>query len=133
MMSDVELQPTTDEALQAEQEPGPGAPVEVTVNGPVRTQELPRKAGGTRTRFGVTTSVIKLLSADHRRAQAVVIAVTNPIRIALSLASAQDISTMALWPVGVPYVLTADTELYVCASTGTADISVITEMWATGE
>lgn len=126
-----DLQPDELEALQAEETTTQPAVI-VKHEGPVRTQDLPRKSAGSRTRT-VTTGMSKLLSADHRRAQARIIATGNPILIAFSNASAQDPSTCGIWPVGVAFTLTADSELWVGATTGTAVVSVFTEFWATGE
>lgn len=126
-----DLQPDELEALQAEATTVQPAVI-VKHEGPVRIQELPRKSAGSRTRT-VTTTMTKLLSADHRRAKAVLIATGNPIYIAFSNASAQDPSTCGIWPVGVPYTLTADSELWVGSTTATAVVSIFTEFWATGE
>jgi len=128
-----ELQPGELEVLQAEPITDPPIRVKVTeIDAPIRTQSLPRKSGGTRTRT-IGTTVGKVLSADHRRAQATVISIGQNMLFALNSASAQDPSTMALWPQNVPYVLTADTELYVASATGTTSISIITEFWAAGD
>jgi hypothetical protein len=133
MGTGVELQPDELAVLQAE--PAYEPPVSVTVahvSTPVRTQALPRESAATRTRT-VTTTALRLLAADPRRASATIIASGGNILIAFSMASAADPSTMALWPAATPYTLTADTELYVAASTGTVTVSVITEYWAAGE
>jgi hypothetical protein len=52
---------------------------------------------------------------------------------AFNSASASDPSTCAAWPANVPYTLTADSEFWVAAATGTTSISIVTEYWATGE
>lgn len=130
-----DLQPTDEEALQAESLGGPEPVARVTIASaevPIRTQGLPRKAGGTRTRtIGLTPT--KLLAADHRRAIARVVSIGQNMLIALQSSNAQDASTMALWPQNVPYELTADTELWVASATGTTSVSVVTEYWATGD
>jgi hypothetical protein len=126
-----ELQPDELEALQAESGPVPAA--KVSVDGPVRTQELPRKAGATFNKTGVTTTPFQLLRADHRRAVARIISIGQPMYVALSQASAGDVSRMALWPAATVFPVTADCEVWVASSTATTTISVVTEMWATGE
>lgn len=129
-----DLEPDDLEAMQAETVgPEPTVRVDVaSVETPVRTQALPRKAGATRTRtVGVTP--IRLFTADHKRAQATVISIGQNMMIALSASMAQDPSTMALWPQNVPYVLTADTELWVASATATTSVSLIQELWAAGE
>lgn len=129
-----DLQPDDLEALQAEPGPEPAVNVQlVGTMGPVRVQDLPRKAGATRTRLGVTTTPVRVLGADHRRAIARVVSIGQAMLFALSYTSSQDPSTMATWPAGLVFELTADTELWVASSTGTTTISVMTEFWATGE
>ncbi len=125
----IDLQPDDLEALQAENEPGPTVPVKI--EGPVRTQALPRKSAATRTRV-ITTAAQLLLSADHRRASATLIS-PDGFLFAFTQNSAQDASTMAAWPADVPYTVTADVAVYAAAATGTTSLSIITEYWATGE
>lgn len=129
-----DLQPEELEVLQAE-DPGvdPIIRVEIArVEVPVRTQDLPRKAGGTiQKTVGVTP--VQLLNSDHRRASARVISVGQNMYLAYSGQTAQDVSRMALWPANVPFPMTVDSALWVASATSTTIISVITEMWATGE
>jgi hypothetical protein len=135
MSTDVDLQPEDLAVLQAE-DAGPEPTVRTVVakvETPVRTQALPRKAGATRTRTGVTTTPVRFLAADHRRASAAVVSIGQNMLIALVPAAASDPSTMALWPQNVPFILTADTELWVASATGTTTVTVITELWAAGD
>lgn len=125
-----DLQPEELEVLQAEDDQSAAAIV-VKHEGPIRTQALPRKNAGTRTRT-LTTTPQFLLAADHRRASATFIAPAGFL-FAFTPAAAQDPSTMAAWPANVPYTLTADTAFYAAAATGTVALSIITEFWATGE
>lgn len=135
-MSDyaVDLQPDDLESLQAEYDgPEPVAKVEiVATTGVVRTQELPRKGGGSFTKT-VTVTPIQLLRADHRRAIARIVSIGQNMYVSLSQASAQSPGSMALWPQNVAFTVTADTEVWVASSTSTTSISVVTEFWATGE
>jgi hypothetical protein len=129
----VDLQPDELEALQAEPASEPPVRVEVSkIEGPVRTQDLPRKSGATRTRT-VGTTPIKLLSGDHRRAVARLVSIGQPMLLAFNMASAADPSTMALWPANLQFTLTADTELWAAAQSATTSISIVTEYWAAGE
>lgn len=128
------LQPDTDDLLQVEPEGLPPA-VDVNVSGPVRVQELPRKAGATGTKsVGVlaTSGPLRILRADKTRASAVLIAADQAIYIAFSLTAAQDPSTSLRWPTGLPFPITTATDVYVTAVTGTAVVSFATELWATG-
>lgn len=126
-----DLQPDELDALQAETD-GPEPSVKVSVDGPVRTQDLPRKQAASRTRIATTTP-LKYLAADHRRASAKVVSFDQDMLIAFNVASAGDPSTMSRWPKGVQYTLTADSELWVASITATSTISITTEFWATGE
>jgi hypothetical protein len=125
-----DLQPDELDALQAE-DTGPQPAVLVKHEGPVRTQALPRKQGGTRTRVLTTTPQL-LLSADHRRASFTLIS-TAAFLFSFSASAAQDPSTMAAWPALIPYVCNTDTALYAAAAAGTAPLTIVTEFWATGE
>lgn len=134
--NDVDFQPDTEEVLQMEPE-GKTPVVDVTVRGPVRTQELPRRAGATFTRtvpaMSGTVPALRVLAADHKRARAVIMSIGQNMLVAFSQASAQDASRMALWPANVPFPVTTATEVWVASSTATTSISVITELWAAGD
>jgi hypothetical protein len=127
-----EFQPDLPEVLQIEGAYGTEPPVNVKVVGPVRTQDMPLKSGATFTKT-VSTTPIKLLFSDHRRARATIISVGQNMLVAFSSASSQDASRMALWPANVPFTHVGDTELWVASVTATSSISVLTGLWATGE
>lgn len=138
MPTDMDLQPDPLEVIQAENiGPEPNVRVDVaTVETPVRTQSLPRKAGSTKTWPVGATTPVQVLRADHHRASAVLMSIGQNMLIALSPATAQSPQpavSMALWPANVPYTVTADTEVWVLSATGTTSVSVITEMWAAGD
>lgn len=105
----------------------------VTVDGPVRTQALPRKGGATRTRV-VPAAKVQLLTSDPRRARVVLMSMDQELMIAYSDAAAQDPSTMTIWPKGVPFECTATVDVFVqCAADAqTTRVSVTTELWAEG-
>lgn len=128
------LQPDELEVLQAE-EIGPDPVVRVSIaeiEAPVRTQDLPRKAGAT---FNKTVGVTftRLLTGDHRRAQVRLISVGQNFYLAFNNAMAQDISRAALIPANVAFTVNHDGEIWVASATATTTISAITELWATGE
>jgi len=129
-----ELQPDLEDVLQVEEPEGRETAVKVDITGPVRTQELPRKGGSTLTRsgIGVLPNALNILRADHRRAQSFLIS-SSAFLVAYGDANAQDASTMALWPANVPLKVTGTVDVWVAASTGTVNVSVVTELWATGE
>lgn len=128
-----ELQPDVDEVLQAEEPYGHEPVVKVCVEGPVRTQGLPRKAASTRT---ITAPVLpspayRLLRPNPRRASAVLVG-DAAFLVAFNFASAADASTMAKWPANVPLPVSADVDVYVAAASGTPSVSAVVEYWATG-
>lgn len=133
-----DLQPDLDEVLQVEEPYGAEPTVKVCMEGPVRTQALPRKAGSTKT-AAVLTTPFRILRPNPRRASVLVIA-DAPFYFAFNTASAQIDPTvttpppsMAMWPANVPLPITAQTDVWVAAKTGTANVSVVVEYWATGE
>jgi hypothetical protein len=131
-----DLQPSVDEVLQAEHPDDVSQAVPVRVVGadvPVRTQDLPKKAGATRSQTVTATTWVRLLTADHRRAIARVISVGQNMLVAYNLASTQDDSRAALVPANTWLPSSAVTEIWVKSATGTTVVSYITEMWATGE
>jgi hypothetical protein len=134
---EVDLQPTTPEVLQSEEAPEGDYPIVavslVKSSVPVRTQELPHKGGATFTNGAVTTTPIRILRADKRRALATLMSIGGNMRIAFNNASAQDPSRMQLWPQNVAYYVGHDTDVYVAADTVNTAVSVSTELWATGE
>lgn len=131
-----DLQPDTDDILQVEAGPEPA--VLVDVQGPVRNQPLPTKAGASFTRTGVPVvnaanpTALQVLRADHRRAVAFITSFDQDMFIGFSRSTATDTSRMTRWPVGTPYPCSATTDIFVAAVTGVAAISVSTELWATG-
>lgn len=112
------------------QRPEPAAPVPVPVRheGPMPTQELPAVLG-TAEQWAITTVPQVVLTRSRTRKKATLISTDNPILI---MPRRSNIGTMtgALWPANVPLVYTAETELSVVVSTGTATLSVITEDWS---
>lgn len=124
-----DINPDKDDVLQVE-DPDPQA-VEVRIVGPAKVQQLPHKGGSTRTRT-IGTTPVRMLSADHRRARAVLMSVGANALFALGKEQAADPSTMALWPQNVSFVVTTDTEVWAAAATGTTSMSVMTELWAEG-
>jgi len=124
------LQPDVEEVLQAEPEPLMTIPVCVNeVRSPVRTQALPRKGGSTQTK-SVSTTPIRVLTADPFRAEATFIAHGDDMQIAFTQTAAQADSSMAFWPQNVPFHCTANVEIWVSANASNATISIITERWA---
>jgi hypothetical protein len=133
----VELQPDTEEILQAEPErEGPYIPplcIE-KVLAPVRVQLLPRKSGSTRT-ITLTTTPRRILTADHRRAWVKLRALDMGAAVAYAFneASAGELSTMSELPGLEVEDLDVTAELWVRAVTGTARVGVTTGNWADGE
>lgn len=129
-----DLQPDELDVLQA-QEPDHQVTVPVSiasVDVPIRTQDLPRKAGATFNKT-VGTTPVRLLTSDHRRSQTRVISVGQNMYVAFSNAMAQDLSRMALVPANTIFTMNHDGELWVASATTTTTVSVVTEQWAVGE
>lgn len=127
-----ELQPDTEDVLQEESEPQLSVPVcVVDQKTPLRVQQLPRKGGATFTKT-VTTTPLQVLWPDHRRARARIVS-TSALLLAYDIAAAQDASTMAIWPANQIFEAGATTDVWVAAASGTAQVGVITELWAEGE
>jgi hypothetical protein len=136
-VSEIDLQPDVHEVIQEEAPDVLDVPVCITDQlSPLRVQVLPRKGGATSTRT-VTTTPLRVLTADPRRGRAQLIstAAANVFLVAFTETAAQDESTMAPWMGGVPFEHTAATEVWVrLPSTGTPfTIGVVTELWAEGE
>lgn len=132
-MTNEDLQPDVQEVLQSEEY----EPVSVNVcvekiKTPVRTQSLPRKQGGTKT-LSVGTSVVKLVPADHNRADIVVTSFDEDIYVAFNAQAAEDSSTMQRWPALVPYPIDITSAIYVKALQNTTTVSFGTKLWAVGD
>lgn len=128
-----DLQPDVGEVLQ--EEPYKMAVTgEVSVCGPVRTQELPRKSGATKTKTVGDTAYVQLLDNDPRRGFMLVMSMDAELYFGFSEASMQAPSAMSVWPKGVPLPLPVAAELWVqCAESGkTTRVSVTTGLWAAG-
>lgn len=128
-----DLQPDIDEVLQ--EEPYKMAVTgEVSVCGPVRTQELPRKSGATKTRVVSDTKYVQLLENDPRRGFMLVMSMDAELLFGFSEAAMQDPSAASVWPKGVALPIAVAAELWVqCAEAAkTTRVSVTTGLWATG-
>lgn len=134
-MESSDLEPDAPEVLQEE---AALTRVPVAIDGPVRVQALPRKAASTMTRPVTSLRAVRLLTADHYRASAVLVG-DVAFRVAFGEAAAQSAASMALWPGLEPLVVTAAVEVWVsCDADGSGDpvpaqVSVVTERWAVGE
>lgn len=130
-----EPEPDIEDVLQVEDDGLTAVPVCLTeTRTPVRVSVLPRVGGATRTRtIGTTAPGVRVLTADPRRARAVLMCIDQAMYVAYSKAAAEDLSTMAVWPAGTPLTIEAVTEVWVIADTAAAAVSIITEVWADGD
>ena len=127
-----DLQPDTDEVLA--EETGPEPSVTVRLDTPVRTQDMPRKAGWTRQYAVGAVTPVRVAPADHRRACVTLMSVGANMLVAIGQAATNDpLGHMALWPQNLPLPIRASVEVWVLAATGTTQVSVVAEQWATGE
>lgn len=137
MADEVQLQPDNATVLQEEGELGLSVPVCITdAKTPVPVQVLPRK-GGTSFTKTLSTTPLRILRADPRRARAQLIstAAADTFLVAFSRAAAQDTTTMSVWPGATPFETEATTEIWVrLPDAGTPfSLGVTTELWAEGE
>ncbi|NUT27684.1 MAG: hypothetical protein HOV84_17470 [Streptomyces sp.] len=102
--------------------------IPVCLDEPVRTQELPSRAGACYTVGAVNaTAGQRILGRDPRRKSATIIALAQDIRIGTTQANAL---AGARIPAVVPFVIATTDEYWAASVTSTTDISVITEQWA---
>lgn len=127
------ITPDPEEIVQAEDPHEDMRPVAVSVSGPVQTREVPA-AGypGYKTESGVTSTLgVKALAMEPRRKYATITAMSQDIWISSSQAGAQaGVGGAMRWPAVVPYVVNHMHEVWVCAVTGTTDVSVETVNWS---
>jgi hypothetical protein len=117
------------EDLVQDAEPTPALmTVPVALDGPVRTQQLPRSSSGRRT-VRVGTTPRRVLSADPRRARTLILPQSNTITLGSSQSEATG-TYAAVWPAWLPLELFDADELWIAAPAGDTDVTVITENWA---
>lgn len=131
----LDLQPDLDEVLQAQGDDSPAVNVVVSdIKSPVRTQELPRRGGATRTYTMTSTSQPRRVASNNpRRASITLVCYGGDMYVSYGQQGSQDPTTMARWPESVPLMLTSTQSVFVQALTGTITLSTIIEMWATEE
>lgn len=130
-----DLQPDVGEVLQEEAPYVMQMKGCVTVQGPVRTQELPRKGGANKTRTVGDLKAVQVLEADKRRGWAVLISMDQEMYVSFTETSMEEPSVSAtVWPKGVPFEVPASVDVWVkCAATGQSTrVSVATALWAEG-
>lgn len=132
-----ELQPDVEETLQVEG--SYDAPVvKVCVEGPVRTQALPRKAASVVRKAlaangpGLPWSVVQILRSNPRRAKVTLMANCD-IAVAFAEGPAQQVATMATWLVGRALEIEADSDIWIAADGAAGTVSAVVEYWATGQ
>lgn len=126
-----ELETPMDVVLQEEAPPLTAIPV--VVKGPTRIVPLPAEGlviG--QVTVDSTAGFIqpnRLMGEDPRRSRLTLIAKDNPMRIGTSQKQVMNSTTCALWPVGVPWVVTATPEVWVASDTAVATVSYVAELW----
>jgi hypothetical protein len=121
-------EPDVDEVVQEEPTETHIQPVPVTIEGPVRVQELPSRVASTRS-YILSTTPEQILGADPRRRRALLVGVTNIIWLGTTPNDVTGPYPFAL-PVGVPIVLEHQAPIYAASATGTATLSMVVENWA---
>lgn len=123
---------TPEEIVQCEP-PAAGTPVPVVVQGPVETREVPAAGpAGYLTATAVGAAIgVKVLGLEPRRKSATIMALSQDIWISTTQAGAQAGAGGAMrWPSLVPKVIDHINEVWVCAVSGTTDVSVETVKWS---
>lgn len=125
------LTPDPEEIVQSEEDAFPLQPIPVYACGPVETREMPGIRAGYKTETGVTTTLgVKLLSLEPRR-KSVTIIPTEAVWISGTQAGAQAGAAGAiLIPADLPFVIEHMDQIWVCAATTPADVSVMTTYWS---
>lgn len=117
-------EPSNAEVQQYEQ-PGPIV-VPVTIEGPVRTQELPSVIQGIGAEH-LDTAGKRILANDPRRKAATVISLDQDLILSHSQAG---LVSGAPWPKLVPLIFTTRDAVWASSATATTRISIIIEGWA---
>lgn len=97
--------------------------VPVRVADPVLTHELPSRVGVIQV-APLSTSAVKVLYSDLKRKKAQLVCASA------FLIARNKSGEFALWPANVPLVLTTSDELWAKVSSSTADLTVVSEVWA---
>lgn len=129
-MSTPELEPDISEVLQREDDYAEPT-VKVCVEGPVRTQALPRKSAGIRGITVESTSAKRLLTADPSRASATIM--TGSVAVSIG-GSKQEVEggQPGQMPANQVWTLGASDELWASSTSGATTVTVIQERWADG-
>lgn len=126
-------EPSVPEVLQMQSpDTGNEPPVYVVIRGPIRAQELPAKANGSKGWQVSDTDRVHVLRADPHRSRALVVSLVQPFKFAGT--EAELTGQCAVWPAATPLEIKAVDDLYVqCATAAQTDtISVFQERWAEG-
>jgi hypothetical protein len=127
----IDLTPSPEEVVQAEDCGCELATVPVKVNNPVETRELPGIRAGYKTESVGSSVGVKLLSLEPRRKSAVILANDQDIWISGSQAGAQSGSSGAFRVnAAVPFTIDHMDEVWACTVTGTTDVSVMSTIWS---
>jgi hypothetical protein len=130
-VNDFDEEPDVRDVLQVQQ-PDTWAepPVYVIIRGPIRAQEVPAKANGSKGYQVSDAMTTRVLTADPHRSRALVVSLAQPFRFAGTQGELG--GQCAVWPAATPLEIKAVDELWVqCATAATTDtISVFQEHWA---
>jgi len=138
-LPDPEMQPDLEDVLQVEEPAGSETAVKVEQQGPTRSQTLPRKGGATFTRTIGSSAPTRLLGADPRRFSALINAADDiwvaftKSGVVAAIENADQNGAYRVFGSTVPFPVGAVVEVWACAVTTTARVSIATELWATGE
>lgn len=126
MMGTSEFEPSADTVMQDEHPALKSVPV--TVEAPVTVHELPARGGGYRA-LELDTTAERILTADPRRKSAIILPVDGDIYIGDDQAQATG-DGRPRWTSGVPLPITHRDEVWASATTGTVEVTIVIEQWA---
>lgn len=131
-MTHIDITPSPDEIVQAEEDDYPLQPIPTTICGPVEVRELPAIRAGYKTEQAVGVAVaVKLLPLEPRRKSAVIMASSQDIWISSTQAGAQSGASGAFRvSADVAFPIDHMAEVWACSTAETTDISVMTLFWS---
>lgn len=130
-MTEPDFEPDIDEVLQREDDDITEPTVKVSVEGPVRTQALPRKSNGIRGISLSATSATRLLTADPSRASATLTTMADGVWLAGSKQEAEG-GRPAPVPPNQVLVLDATDEVWAMAQGTETVVGLIQSRFADG-
>jgi hypothetical protein len=100
-------------------------------NGPIQAQLLPARGQPLMRTIVLDTTPQLILARDLSRQSVILLADTGSFIVGTSRSSVSD-GSAATWPAGLPLPVGHASALWAKASTGTVNLTIISETWAGG-